>query len=503
MRVFRSAYTIARPVGAKILERQDGKWAQFTNERGKEIKGRLTKSGKRITLETRCWHIEFKDHEDILRQLKVDPDERTTQRVATTIQDLLGSKTGGSNVGQDLRRRLEELPTRIRKTLTAWGLLNEKASMATKPLSQLIAGYEEHLKARERTRLYIRNTISDVNTVCEACGFRFYSDIVAEKLEGWLKRHRDKDKGISFRRSNSILTAVKMFCNWAIECSYVSQSPVKTLKPLNVREDRRRIRRAIEVDDLKRLLTTTRNSPTRHGLTGYERYLLYRLASETGLRRGELSTLKVTAFHWDTLTLQLAAKLTKNRKADVLPLRPDTAAELQEYVKAKLPTATMFSGMPDDTAEMLRDDLADAGIPYKDEAGQVFDFHALRGECGTLLAAAGVHPKTAQTIMRHSDINLTMGLYTHTLRGQEAQAVAALPDLSSDQQQDTTKTGTDDQPEILRNSYVPDGNNRTALNSIERPEPTQPHSDAASAGTERIMNPLLHAVGTHEWPPCQ
>ena len=32
----------------------------------------------------------------------------------------------------------------------------------------------------------------------------------------------------------------------------------------------------------------------------------------------------------------------------------------------------------EDAAEMLRVDLEAAGIPYRDEAGQVADFHALR-----------------------------------------------------------------------------------------------------------------------------
>lgn len=48
--------------------------------------------------------------------------------------------------------------------------------------------------------------------------------------------------------------------------------------------------------------------------------------------------------------------------------------------------------------------------------------------------------------MRHSDINLTMSRYTHTLRGQESEAVAALPDLSlpSKKKEKAAATGTDD-----------------------------------------------------------
>ncbi|MHC4119788.1 MAG: tyrosine-type recombinase/integrase [Planctomycetota bacterium] len=67
-----------------------------------------------------------------------------------------------------------------------------------------------------------------------------------------------------------------------------------------------------------------------------------------------------------------------------------------------------------------------------------------RHTCGSLLAAAGVHPKVVQKIMRHTDINLTMSLYTHVLKGQESEAVNALPDLSAPSSQAMRKTGTDD-----------------------------------------------------------
>ena len=65
---------------------------------------------------------------------------------------------------------------------------------------------------------------------------------------------------------------------------------------------------------------------------------------------------------------------------------------------------------------------------------------------GSWLAANNVHPKITQSILKHSDINLTMSRYTHTLRGQEAQAVAELPDLSLASGQTNIATGTDDRP---------------------------------------------------------
>jgi hypothetical protein len=91
----------------------------------------------------------------------------------------------------------------------------------------------------------------------------------------------------------------------------------------------------------------------------------------------------------------------------------------------------------------VKADLADAGIPYVDDAGRYADFHSLRHTTGSLLAASGVHPKVAQSIMRHSDINLTMSRYSHVLRGQESEAIAGLPDFSLPSSQNQRATGTD------------------------------------------------------------
>jgi integrase len=78
--------------------------------------------------------------------------------------------------------------------------------------------------------------------------------------------------------------------------------------------------------------------------------------------------------------------------------------------------------------------------------GRVFDFHALRGQCATLLARRRVHPKIAQVILRHSDVNLTLNLYTRTDQAQKASAVTDLSALLSAGETGVPepKTGTDD-----------------------------------------------------------
>ena len=205
---------------------------------------------------------------------------------------------------------------------------------------------------------------------------------------------------------------------------------------------------------------------------------MYRLATETGLRRDELKSLKKSSFNFNDCTVMVKARDTKNKKMATLPLRKNTAIELQKFLSGKMPHTKAFK-VPVKTASMIKVDLYDAGIPYVDDAGQYGDFHSLRHSTGSLLAASGAHPKVVQSIMRHSDINLTMNRYTHIFRGQESEAIEGLPDLSlpSKGKQKVRATGTDDMIQYKnnfaiclaksggKNQNVPDSTGLTNLNN--------------------------------------
>jgi hypothetical protein len=229
---------------------------------------------------------------------------------------------------------------------------------------------------------------------------------------------------------------------------------------------------------MRKLLATTITGPKRFGMEGYERALLYRVAAETGLRAKELRSLKVSSFDFNAFTVRVRCSYTKNRNKAEVPLRPDTAAELQSFFAGRIPDVKAFGGthkrLTQTTALMLQADLADAGIAYVDDAGLFADFHALRHTTGSLLAASGVHPKVAQSIMRHGDINLTMSLYTHTLRGQESEAVRSLPDLSMPSRETMKATGT--------NGIAVDTNSSAYKKLAKNPYPDSPR--ASSIGTE-------------------
>ena len=73
-------------------------------------------------------------------------------------------------------------------------------------------------------------------------------------------------------------------------------------------------------------------------------------------------------------------------------------------------------------AKMLRTNLVAVRVQYRAN-GRVLDFHSLRGTFITSLSREGVHPRKAQLLARHSDMNLTMKSYTHLTLEEIAEAL--------------------------------------------------------------------------------
>ena len=65
-------------------------------------------------------------------------------------------------------------------------------------------------------------------------------------------------------------------------------------------------------------------------------------------------------------------------------------------------------------------------LNYCNEDGLFADFHANRHTFITNLGKAGVSPKLAQTLARHSDPKLTMNIYSHVETADQAKAIERL-----------------------------------------------------------------------------
>lgn len=144
---------------------------------------------------------------------------------------------------------------------------------------------------------------------------------------------------LSIASSNHLLTAIKGFCRWMVRDGRTGDSPVAYLQTLNAATDVRHQRRALSRDEVRRLVRAARMGPTRYGMRGPERALVYRLAVETGLRLGELRSLTPASFDLDTVrpTMTVEAAYSKDRREDVLPLKPETAADLRRFLEGKAP----------------------------------------------------------------------------------------------------------------------------------------------------------------------
>jgi integrase len=64
-------------------------------------------------------------------------------------------------------------------------------------------------------------------------------------------------------------------------------------------------------------------------------------------------------------------------------------------------------------------------------AAEGFTFHSLRHTFATTLAAKGVNPATAQKMLGHSDIRMTLAIYTHATDEMQDAATAALEQLAA------------------------------------------------------------------------
>jgi integrase len=212
----------------------------------------------------------------------------------------------------------------------------------------------------------------------------------------------------------------------------------------------RKIRHEIQplmLEQVKKLLEVARSHP-------YE--ALYVLALATGMRRGELLGLKWQDINFATGTLQVQRilsrvprtmrsengetyeeaepKTQKSRRSVTIAafaieaLKHHRERQLQAKAQAGhdwqeqgyvFCTSIGTHLLPNDVLEQLKILLKKAGLP-------AIRFHDLRHSAATLLFSQGVHPKVVQELLGHSDISMTMDIYSHMLPTMQQEAMNKL-----------------------------------------------------------------------------
>lgn len=97
-----------------------------------------------------------------------------------------------------------------------------------------------------------------------------------------------------------------------------------------------------------------------------------------------------------------------------IPLRdPEVVQLLKSWIAGKPRNRPLWPGnwaIRHSGSKIVRQGLKAAGVPYEVD-GRKADFHALRYTFVTNLIKAGENPAYVQRMARHSDINLTYGVY--------------------------------------------------------------------------------------------
>jgi integrase len=300
-----------------------------------------------------------------------------------------------------------------------------------RPLLEHLADFEQSLRAKNDTDEHVAVIQARIKRVLSKCEFALLSDLSASALANCLSALRQE--GMSVQTSNHYLRAIKQFARWMVQDRRMAENPLAHLATLNVEVDRRRRRRALTTNEFDRLVAAAQNGPPVMRLSGPDRAILYIIAGYTGYRRGEIGSITATSFDFDAdpPTLTVEAGHSKRRRTDVIPLRPDFAERIWHWIDGRQTGAgqPLFHVDMRRTADMIKADLKRAEIPYVDEHGRYADFHALRHTFVSNLGKAGVPPKVAQSLARHSDINLTMNVYSHLELEEQLQAVKNLPPL--------------------------------------------------------------------------
>ncbi len=392
------------------------------------------------------WYVELLDPQGRVRRVQAFTDKAASDELGRKLERLVALRIAGEAPDSGLSRWLEALPPRRLLRLSELGLLDARRLAATRPLSELLVEFESSLRSRDRTAKHVAHVRRHARDVLGGCGFRTWTDLQPQAVERFLRGQREG--GRSVKTSNHALAALKQFCRWCVAAGYASEDPLRSLSPLNARVDPRRRRRGLTIEETRRLIQAAHDGPPLAGVAGPERGLLYLLAAQTGLRANELRSLRVASFDLAdplraSVTLQAAA--SKHRREDVLPLRADAAGVLEPFLRGRGALEPAFH-LPRGwrPPRMLRADLERAGIPYRDESGRVFDFHALRGQCVTMLIAGGASPRVTQTLARHSSSELTVGLYARLRPDEERRALEVLPDLTPSTSEAARASGTDD-----------------------------------------------------------
>lgn len=355
------------------------------------------KLGKRVTRFSKYYYIEYVDHLDV------------TRKMSTKVTDEL--------LARQILAKNERQVERIRAGVIDAG----EAAGVEITLEDAIVSYGVSLTSKNRDSTHVVQVLSRLRVVANACEWKLLRDMDCDEAQKYLHDRLNlprKQGGLSAQSANHYIGTLRAFATRLLRKGLIVKNPFDDLERYNVEQGRKLVRRALSDFTFMRLLIVTKRSKRKMcGFLGEDRAALYLLAASTGLRASELATLRTQDVKLDLNPPQIwhRASETKNRRDAKIPLPKRVAELLRDWVNRRNDQELLLPGKWADHFSgwrIIRADMNEARIPHEVD-GQVFDFHALRGQYATMLVRSGVSPQAAKELLRHSDIRLTLNHYTH------------------------------------------------------------------------------------------
>jgi integrase len=310
--------------------------------------------------------------------------------------------------------------------LVSVGIKDKFGDHNARPLSEHLADFQRYLEGNGSTAGHVKKTTQRVKAIISACNFQKLDSLAAAPVVECLGKLRsdgrarlplDKDeytrdevaaildvhpesikrivkrfdlaatgqgkarrypastvealqdelcRGKGIVTSNHYLVAIKSFAIWLTEEERIPNNPLARLHRLQPDPDLRHQRRAMPEETFARFLEAAANGKPFLGLTGRDRHVLYTLAANTGLRAKELRTLTPASFDFTEPSVSLKAAHSKRRRNDTQPIRADVAEMMADYIGDLRDRTPLWPGKwHEKAAQMVRHDLAAAGIPYR------------------------------------------------------------------------------------------------------------------------------------------
>lgn len=336
------------------------------------------------------------------------------------------------------------------------GMVNPYKEHLDAALADHVADYVAEVTATTRSEQYHRELSRVLNLFVRDGKCPRLRDVNPDRVSRYLNR---MTAGPTTR--NHHRRGIVMLMNWLEDKGRIDRTPLTKRNVKTAKKGEKRERRALTGDEIARLLDAVKDYPVKSASVntggrnakkkpaarpaklkpatlaklqqrGRERWLMYRLAVLTGLRRGELSRLRVAHLHLDRqpfAQIDLPGHLTKNGKPARINLVPSLAADLRQWIAdtgrqpgdpvVAVPTRCNLS-------KLHKAHLALAGIPYVDAHNRRADFHSLRMAANVMLRKAGIPPKERQLFLRHGKQELTTEIYDDATATEMAAVVAAL-----------------------------------------------------------------------------